>query len=62
LHANTEIPAHRRDQLERLVRYTGRGAVSLERLKEDVNGDLVYSFNLNVARKLWGSFVLIKKQ
>jgi Putative transposase len=25
-------PAHRRDQLERLIRYTGRGAVSLERL------------------------------
>ena len=32
LHANTEIPAHRRDQLERLIRYTARGAVSLERL------------------------------
>src|SRR5262245_38407413 len=29
LHANTEIPAHRRDQLERLIRYTARGAVSL---------------------------------
>jgi hypothetical protein len=24
LHANTDIPAHRRDQLERLIRYTGR--------------------------------------
>jgi Putative transposase/Transposase zinc-binding domain len=44
LHANTEIPAHRRDQLERLIRYTGRGAVSLERLAEDTNGDLVYMF------------------
>ena len=44
LHANTDIPAHRRDQLERLIRYTGRGAVSLERLEEDANGDLVYSF------------------
>jgi hypothetical protein len=44
LHANTEIPAHRRDQLERLIRYTGRGAVSLERLQEDANGDLVYTF------------------
>ena len=29
LHANTHIPAHRRDQLERLLRYTARGAVSL---------------------------------
>jgi Putative transposase len=44
LHANTQVPAHRRDQLERLMRYTARGAVSLERLEEDTNGDLVYSF------------------
>jgi hypothetical protein len=44
LHANTDIPAHRRDQLERLIRYTGRGAISLERLTEDANGDLVYLF------------------
>jgi Putative transposase/Transposase zinc-binding domain len=44
LHANTQIPAHRRDQLEHLIRYTARGAVSLERLQEDTNGDLVYTF------------------
>jgi hypothetical protein len=44
LHANTQIPAHRRDQLERLIRYTARGAVSLERLQADANGDLVYTF------------------
>ncbi len=44
LHANTQIPAHRRDQLKRLMRYTARGAVSLERLEEDANGDLVYTF------------------
>ena len=44
LHANTQVPAHRRDQLERLLRYTARGAVALERLAEDVNGDLVYTF------------------
>ena len=44
LHANTAIPAHRRDQLERLIRYTARGAVSLERLQQDANGDLVYTF------------------
>jgi hypothetical protein len=42
LHANTQVPAHRRDQLERLIRYTARGAVSLERLTQDANGDLVY--------------------
>ena len=45
LHANTEIPAHRRDQLERLMRYTARGALSLERLEQDANGDLMYRFN-----------------
>src|SRR5215475_5902447 len=44
LHANTHVPAHRRDQLERLLRYTARGAVSLERLAQDANGDLVYTF------------------
>jgi hypothetical protein len=45
LHANTAIPAHRCDQLEHLIRYTGRGAVSLERLEEDTNGDLIYALN-----------------
>src|SRR5712691_6216893 len=44
LHANTQVPAHRRDQLERLIRYTARGAVALERLEEAANGDLVYTF------------------
>jgi Putative transposase/Transposase zinc-binding domain len=44
LHANTQVPAHRRDQLERLLRSTARGAVSLERLTQDANGDLVYTF------------------
>lgn len=44
LHANPHIPAHRRDQHERLIRYTARGAVSLERLEQDANGDLLYTF------------------
>ena len=44
LHANTKVPAHRRDQLERLLRYMARGAVALERLHEDARGDLVYTF------------------
>jgi len=44
LHANTHVPAHRRDQLERLIRSMARGAVSLERLTQDANGDLVYTF------------------
>src|SRR5262245_21084296 len=44
VHANTQIPAHRRDQLEQLIRDTAGGAVSLERLAEDTNGDLVSTF------------------
>ena len=44
VHANTQVPAHRRDQLEQLIRYTARGAVSLERLTQDANGDLVSTF------------------
>src|SRR5437879_1778755 len=44
VHAHTQVPAHRRDELERLIRYTARGAVSLERLAQDANGDLVYTF------------------
>src|SRR5262249_4983323 len=44
LPAHTQIPAHRRAQLGRLIRYTARGAVSLERLQEDANGELVYTF------------------
>jgi len=44
LHANTAIPAHRRDPLAQLIRSPARGAVSLERLQEDANGDLLYTF------------------
>src|SRR5919198_405788 len=44
LHANTAIPAHRCDQLEQLIRYTARGALSLARLAQDTNGDLIYTF------------------
>lgn len=44
LHAHTQVPAHRRDQLARLLRYMARGALALERLQEDANGDLVYTF------------------
>jgi len=41
LHANPQGPAYQRDQLERLMRYTARGAVALERLADDAQGDLV---------------------
>jgi len=44
VHAHTQVPAHRRDELERLIRYTARGAVSLERLQAEANGDLVSTF------------------
>ena len=30
--------------MERLIRYTARGAVSLERLEQDTYGDLIYTF------------------
>jgi hypothetical protein len=43
LHTNAQVPAHRRDQLERLLRYMARGAVESERLHEDARGDLVYT-------------------
>jgi hypothetical protein len=36
--------AQRRDQLQRLLRYTARGAVSLECLAQDANGDLLSTF------------------
>ena len=39
-----ERAAHRRDQLERLIRYTARGVVSLERQAQDEGGDLLYTF------------------
>ena len=41
LHANTQVPAPRRDQLERLLRDTARGAGALERLAEAAKGELV---------------------
>jgi hypothetical protein len=44
LHANTHSPAHRRDELERLLRYTARGALSLERLDVNADGDMLYTF------------------
>jgi hypothetical protein len=44
LHTNTQVPAPRRDRLEHLLRYTARGAGALERLAEDAQGDLVYTF------------------
>jgi hypothetical protein len=45
LPANTDIPAHRRDQLEHWMRDTARGAVSLARLAQDANGDLTSRCN-----------------
>jgi hypothetical protein len=44
LPANTQVPAHRRDQVERWIRYTARGVVARERLQEDANGELVSTF------------------
>ena len=44
LHANTDILAHRRNELERRLCYTAHGVVSLERLEEVADGDLLYTF------------------
>jgi hypothetical protein len=44
LHANTHVSAHRRDQLERLIRYTASGAVALASLCEDDSGDGIDAF------------------
>jgi hypothetical protein len=38
------VPTHHRAQLERLRRYTARGAVALERLDVNADGDLLYTF------------------
>ena len=44
LPANPHVPAHRRDPRERLLRYTARGAVALERLDVHADGDLLCTF------------------
>jgi hypothetical protein len=44
LQANTQILAHRQEQLEQVLRYTARSAVALKRLTEDAQGNLVYRF------------------
>jgi len=41
LPATTAMPAPRRDHVARLIRYPARGAVALERLQADANGELV---------------------
>jgi hypothetical protein len=56
LHADVAVRAHRRDQLERLVRYLVRPPLALERLKESLGGLLLYQF-----RRAWrdGSTALL---
>jgi hypothetical protein len=44
LHADVAVPAHRRDRLERLVRYLVRPPLALERLTESTGGQLLYQF------------------
>jgi hypothetical protein len=57
LHANIYVPAHRRDQWECLMRYTARGAPSLERLAEDAHGDFVYALTKPWSDGMTGSKV-----
>ena len=42
LHAATAVPAHRRDKLEKLIRYTARPPVAVDRLSQMSNGQLAY--------------------
>jgi Putative transposase/Transposase zinc-binding domain len=44
LHADVAVPARRRDQLERLVRYLVRPPLALDRLTESTGGQLLYQF------------------
>jgi hypothetical protein len=44
LHANVAVPAHRRDQLERVCRYLLRPPLALDRLTESSGGQLLYQF------------------
>jgi hypothetical protein len=44
LHADVTVPARRRDQLERLVRYLVRPPLALDRLTESTGGQLLYQF------------------
>jgi hypothetical protein len=44
LHADVAVPAHRRDQLERVCRYLLRPPLALERLTESSGGQLLYQF------------------
>ena len=48
LHADVAVPARRRDQLERLVRYLVRPPLAQERLTESTGGQLLYRF-----RRAW---------
>jgi hypothetical protein len=56
LHADVAVPARRRDQLERLVRYLVRPPLALDRLTESPGGQLLYHF-----RRAWsdGSTALL---
>jgi hypothetical protein len=56
LHADVAVPARRRDQLERVVRYLVRPPLALDRLTESTGGQLLYHF-----RRPWsdGSTALV---
>ena len=42
LHAAVRIPRHRRDQLERLIRYTARSSVCMDRISLTERGNIIY--------------------
>jgi hypothetical protein len=48
LHAAISVPRHQRDKLEKLIRYTARPSVSIERMSLTKNGDIKYEL-----KKAW---------
>ena len=48
LHAAISIPRYRRDELEKLIRYTARPSISIERMSLTKTGDIKYEF-----KKTW---------
>ena len=48
LHAAVRIPRHKRDQLERLIRYTARSSVCMDRISLTEGGDIMYKL-----KKAW---------
>ena len=65
LHAAIRIPRHRRDQLEKLIRYTARSSVCMDRMSITETGDIIYElgsvWNNGITHVLLSPLELIEK-